>query len=49
VAGNWTYLYRAVDSAGDTIDFMLSPKRDLRAAKLSSAWHCPALAESGHG
>ena len=34
VAGNWTYLYRAVDSAGETIDFMLSPKRDLIAAKL---------------
>ena len=34
VAGRWTYLYRAVDSAGDTIDFMLSPKRDLTAAKL---------------
>jgi hypothetical protein len=24
VAGAWTYLYRAVDSAGDTIDFILS-------------------------
>ena len=34
VAGRWTYLYRAVDSAGETIDFMLSPKRDLTAAKL---------------
>ena len=34
VAGQWTYLYRAVDSAGDTIDFMLSPKRDLTVAKL---------------
>ena len=34
VAGEWTYLYRAVDSAGETIDFMLSPKRDLTAAKL---------------
>jgi len=34
VAGNWAYLYRAVDSGGDTIDFMLSPKRDLTAAKL---------------
>ena len=34
VAGNWTYLYRAVDSAGKTIEFMLSPKRDLIAAKL---------------
>ena len=24
VAGRWTYLYRAVDSSGETIDFMLS-------------------------
>jgi transposase, IS6 family len=34
IAGSWAYLYRAVDSAGETIDFMLSPKRDLTAAKL---------------
>jgi len=34
IAGSWAYLYRAVDSAGDTIDFMLSPKRDLTTAKL---------------
>ena len=34
VAGKWAYLYRAVDSAGDTIDFLLSPQRDLTAAKL---------------
>ena len=27
-------MYRAVDSAGETIEFMLSPKRDLIAAKL---------------
>jgi transposase, IS6 family len=33
VAGTWTYLYRAVDSEGNTIDFMLSPYRDLTAAK----------------
>jgi IS6 family transposase len=33
VAGKWTYLYRAVDSAGETIDFMLSPRRDAIAAK----------------
>ena len=33
VAGKWTYLYRAVDSTGDTIDFLLSPKRDAAAAK----------------
>src|SRR6516162_5496321 len=30
----WAYLYRAVDSAGETIEFMLSPKRGLIAAKL---------------
>ena len=33
VAGRWAYLYRAVDSEGNTIDFMLSPNRDLTAAK----------------
>ena len=36
VAGRWTYLYRAIDSKGDTIDFMLSPNRDAIAAKHSS-------------
>ena len=35
VAGQWTYLYRALDSAGNTIDFLLSPHRDLIAAKSS--------------
>jgi transposase-like protein len=44
VAGNWTYLYRAVDSAGDTIGFMLSPKRDLTAAKLFLCLAFPASA-----
>jgi transposase-like protein len=34
VGGRWTYLYRALDSAGETIEFMLSPRRDLIAAKL---------------
>jgi transposase, IS6 family len=34
VAGSWAYLYRAVDSAGETIEFMLSTKRDLIGAKL---------------
>jgi transposase-like protein len=33
VSGRWTYLYRAVDSSGETIDFMLSPKRDAVVAK----------------
>jgi len=29
----WTYLYRAVDSQGNTIEFFLSPTRDTEAAK----------------
>ena len=33
VKGVWTYLYRAVDKEGNTIDFMLSKKRDEAAAK----------------
>jgi transposase-like protein len=34
VAGEWAYLYRAVDSAGETIEFILSPKQDLIAATM---------------
>jgi transposase-like protein len=33
VKGRWCYLYRAIDSAGDTIDFLLSALRDADAAK----------------
>src|SRR5689334_5954922 len=35
VKGRWTYLYRdrAVDSRGQTIDFLLSAKRDAAAAR----------------
>jgi transposase-like protein len=33
VKGRWMYLYRAFDSRGQTIDFLLSAKRDAEAAK----------------
>ena len=33
VKGAWAYLYRAVDSLGQTIDFLLSAQRDAGAAK----------------
>ena len=33
VAGHWSYLYRAVDSTGATIDFWFSAERDAAAAK----------------
>ncbi|WP_414476014.1 IS6 family transposase [Microvirga sp. M2] len=33
VKGKWVYLYRAVDARGQTIDFLLSPKRDAAAAR----------------
>jgi len=32
VSGQWKYLYRAVDREGNTIDFLLTAKRDTKAA-----------------
>ena len=37
VQGTWMYLYRAVDQSGQTVDFYLSRKRDVAAAKSISA------------
>jgi transposase-like protein len=33
VRGEWTYLYRAVDKAAQTVDFRLSQTRDVAGAK----------------
>ena len=33
VKGSWMYLYRAVDEAGQTVDFYLSRRRDVTAAR----------------
>jgi transposase-like protein len=33
VSGQWKYLYRAVDSCGDTVDFLLTARRDKAAAR----------------
>jgi transposase-like protein len=38
--GEWMYLYQAVDKAGKTVDFYLSGKRDVNAAK---AFLCRAI------
>ncbi len=33
VSGDWKYLYRAVDKAGQTVDFLLQAHRDTAAAR----------------
>jgi transposase-like protein len=37
VAGQWAYLYRAIDKSGDIIDFILSPRRKRNQRGASSA------------
>lgn len=45
VSGSWMYLYRAVDSVGNTIDFLLKKRRDKAAAK---AFLRKAIKHNGH-
>ncbi|MGO9720459.1 MAG: DDE-type integrase/transposase/recombinase, partial [Methylocella sp.] len=33
IKGHWTYLYRAVDKQGKTVDFLLRAKRNVASAK----------------
>ena len=40
VKGSWRYLYRAVDKAGNTIDFLFRAKRDKAAEWL---WQNPTV------
>src|SRR6266702_4041918 len=45
----WMYLYQAVDSDGNTLEFLLSPTRDAEAAKrfLMKALHSTACSAPG--
>jgi transposase-like protein len=49
VKGGWTYLYRAVDSRGQTIDFLLSARRDTprRSCSFARPWRT-ACRQSAH-
>jgi IS6 family transposase len=44
VKGQWLYLYRAVDSAGPTLEFLLSDNRDTQAAQ----WFLTRALEASH-
>jgi hypothetical protein len=47
VKGRWTYLYRAVDKQGRTVDFLLSERRDVAAANRSE--NCVRVLYPGDG
>lgn len=43
-SGQWKYLYRAVDSDGQTVDFLLTARRDAAAAL---RFFCKAISQHG--
>ena len=60
IKGRWTYVYRAVDKEGKTVDFLLQAKRDVAASKAffrrafksqgrAAARHIPGFASGGAG
>lgn len=48
VKGKWVYLYRAVDKAGNTIDFYLSKTRNTNAARLFLGKALKSLPKTSH-
>jgi putative transposase len=44
IRGQWKYLYRAVDKGGNTVDFLLTAKRDRKAAL---RFLCKAIGQHG--
>jgi len=44
----WVYLYRAVDSKGNTLEFLLSPTRDAEAAKCFAPYSLAVLNSLNH-
>ena len=49
VKGQEKYFYRAVDSTGQTIDFLLTAKRYAAAAKRSERWNAKAYCRAECG
>jgi IS6 family transposase len=47
VGGRWCYLYRAVTSRGDTLDFFLSPRRTTTSAQRFLATTLRSTAHAG--
>ena len=48
VGGRWCYLYRAITAGGQTLDFYLSPKRNVAAAKRFLAKALRSNASAGY-